>query len=109
VTQPIIGSSVLPAEVRNGTEQDKKDYKTALSFEQMLVGQLVQSMVGADGSTGADSTDSDSDDGDDTDTTPVNPLADGPYATQLQDALTSALTSGSGLGLAAQIYKEMRS
>ena len=46
---------------------------------------------------------------DDTSTTSVNPLADGPYAGQLQDALTSALTSGSGLGLAGQIYKEMQS
>lgn len=107
MTQPIISTSSLPAEVRNGTEQEKKDYKTALSFEQMLVGQLVQSMVGADGFTGAD--DGESDDSEDTDTTPINPLADGPYASQLQDALTSALTSGSGLGLAAQIYKEMRS
>ena len=107
MTQPIITTSSLPAEVRSGTEQQKKDYKTALSFEQLLVGQLVQSMVGSDGSSGADS-DSD-DDGDDTSTQSSNPLADGPYASQLQDSLTTALTSGSGLGLAGQIYKEMQS
>ena len=67
MTQPIITTSSLPAEVRSGTEQQKKDYKTALSFEQLLVGQLVQSMVGSDGSSGADATDSDSDDSDDGD------------------------------------------
>ena len=50
-----ISNASLPAEVRNGTTQDKKDYKSAQGFEQMLVGQLVQSMVGADGtSAGAD-------------------------------------------------------
>ena len=106
--EPIVTSASLPAEVRNGSEQDKKDYKSAQSFEQMLVGQLVSSMVGADGSADASASDDSDDDGDDT-TQASNPLADGPYASQLQDSLTQALTSGSGLGLAGQIYKEMRS
>ena len=107
--QPTIATASLPADVRTGSAQDKKDYKSAQGFEQMLVSQLVQSMVGADGSSGASDTDSDSDSDDGTTSQVSNPLADGPYASQLQDSLTTALTSGSGLGLAAQIYKEMRS
>ena len=36
-------------------------------------------------------------------------LGQGPYADSMQDSLTSALTSGQGMGLARQIYKEMQS
>jgi Rod binding domain-containing protein len=52
----------------------------------MLVGQLVKGMV-------SESSD----------------LGQGPYADSMQDSLTSALTSGQGMGLARQIYKEMQS
>ena len=62
-----------------------KDYKTAVGFEQMLAGQLIKSMVSE------------------------SSLGEGPHASTMQDTLTSALTSGQGLGLARQIYKEMQS
>jgi Rod binding domain-containing protein len=91
---PVISDALLPASVRNGSASDKQDYKAALGFEQLLVGQLVQTMVGAD--TGGDD-----------DETP-NPLASGPMAGQMQDALTGALMSAGGLGLAGQIYKGMQ-
>jgi hypothetical protein len=83
---PTVSDASLPAEVRRGTTQDKQDYKTALGFEQMLVGELVKSMVGTTG-----------------------PLAEGPYAPQMQDTMSSALVGGSGFGLAQQLYKEMQS
>ena len=35
--------------------------------------------------------------------------AEGPYASTMQDTLTTALVGGQGLGLARQIYKEMQS
>ena len=89
---PVISDTLLPASVRNGSASDKQDYKAALGFEQLLVGQLVQTMVG---------------DGGDEDETP-NPLASGPMAGQMQDALTGALMSAGGLGLAGQIYKGMQ-
>jgi Rod binding domain-containing protein len=93
---PIVSDTLLPASVRSGSASDKQHYKAALGFEQMLVGQLVQTMVGADAPAG-----------DDEDTT--NPLASGPMAGQMQDALSSALMSAGGLGLAGQIYKGMQS
>ena len=81
-----ISDASLPADVRSAGTQAKKDFKTALGFEQMLVGQLVKEMVPKDG-----------------------PLAEGPYASTMQDTLTTALVGGRGLGLAQQLYKEMQS
>jgi len=40
--------------VRSGSESDKKNYKAALGFEQLLVGQLVQTMTGSDVSVNTD-------------------------------------------------------
>jgi hypothetical protein len=78
-------SFAIPAAVRNGTTADKQSYKAALGFEQMLVGQLVTSMAGDSG-----------------------PLAEGPYAQNLQSSLSSALMGNGGLGLAQQLYKEIK-
>ena len=52
----------------------------------MLVGELVKEMVPKDG-----------------------PLTEGPYASTMQDTLTTAMVGGQGLGLAQQLYKEMQS
>jgi len=75
----------LPADIRAAGTEAVKDYKAAVGFEQMLASQLVKSMVGE------------------------SSLGEGPYASTMQETLTSALTSGQGLGLARQIYKEMQS
>ena len=75
----------LPSDIRAAGTEAVKDYKTAVGFEQMLAGQLVKSMVSE------------------------SSLGEGPYASTMQDTLTTALTSGHGLGLARQIYKEMQS
>jgi hypothetical protein len=99
---PIVSDTLLPASVRSGSASDKQHYKAALGFEQMLVGQLVQTMTGSDSSAGASSDDESAA----LDT--VNPLASGPMAGQMQDALTSALMSAGGLGLAGQVYKGMQ-
>jgi Rod binding domain-containing protein len=87
---PVVADSALPAAVRSGSAKDKENYKAALGFEQVLMQQVVQSMAG---------------DGDDQD----NPLAQGPYASTLQTALSDSLTAAGGLGLAQQLYKEMGS
>jgi hypothetical protein len=81
-----ISDASLPADVRNAGPQATKDFKSALQFEQLLVGELVKEMVPKDG-----------------------PMAEGPYASTMQDTLTTALVGGHGLGLAQQLYKEMQS
>lgn len=80
---PDVPLSALPAEVRSGTEKQQETYRAALGFEKLLVGQLVSTM------------------------TESAPLATGPQASMVQDALADALTTGGGLGLAAQIYRSM--
>jgi len=81
-----ISTTTLPADIRAAGTPAIKQYKAALGFEQMLVGQLVKGMVSESSDLGLR-----------------------PYADSMQDSLTSALTSGQGMGLARQIYKEMQS
>ena len=81
---PMVSEAALPADVRAGTAKDKEAYKAALGFEQILLGQLVKSMA-ADG-----------------------PLSQGPYATPVQDALSSGLIANGGLGLATDLYRALK-
>ena len=37
---PPIDASLVPAEVRDGSKQDKQSYQAALGFERMLLGEL---------------------------------------------------------------------
>jgi hypothetical protein len=80
-----ISTGSLPADVRAGGTTAVKDYKAALGFEKMLVSELVKEMVPQD-----------------------SELSQGPYASTMQDTLSTALVGGQGLGLARQLYKEMQ-
>jgi hypothetical protein len=82
----VIANVSAPADVRAAGAEAVTNYKAAVGFEQMLAAQLVKAMAGESG-----------------------PLAEGPYASQMQDTLSTALVSGRGLGLAQQLYKEMQS
>ena len=82
---PAVSDAALPASVRAGSASDKEAYKAALGFEQMLVEQMVSTMAGDSG-----------------------PLSQGPYAEQMQTTLAGAITGGGGLGLAQQLYKEIK-
>ena len=81
---PAIADSALPRDVRDGSAADKKTYKAALGFEQLLVGQLVGEM------------------------TKNSSLAEGPREGVVADAMTGALESAGGLGLAPQLYAAMK-
>ena len=81
---PAIADAQLPREVRTGSEADKRAYKAALGFEQLLVGQLVGEM------------------------TKNSSLAEGPRSGVVSDAMTQALESAGGLGLAPQLYAAMK-
>ena len=81
---PQVPEAALPAAVRAGSAQDKEAYRAALGFEQVLLGQLVKSMA------------------------PTGPLAEGPYAAPVQEAFTSGLIAGGGLGLGAELYRALR-
>ena len=83
---PAISTAALPGDVRAAGAEAQKNFKSALAFEQMLVGELVKEMVPKD-----------------------SELSEGPYASTMQDTLSAALVGGQGLGLARQLYKEMQS
>ena len=80
----LIPEAALPASVRTGTAKDKEAYRAALGFEQVLLGTLVKSMA----TTG--------------------PMAEGPYAAPVQDALSGGLINNGGLGLANDLYRALK-
>jgi Rod binding domain-containing protein len=81
---PQIPETSLPAAVRNGSAKDKEAYRAALGFEQVLLGTLVKSMTSS------------------------GPMADGPYAAPVQEAFTSSIAAGGGLGLGTQLYRALK-
>ena len=103
---PPIDQAALPAEVRNGTKQDKKAYEAALSFERMLLGELTKSLADtakpAGSDDGSDSSGTDGTDGQTQD------AASSMYMDMLPDQLADAVTSAGGLGLAQSFYHSLK-
>jgi Rod binding domain-containing protein len=91
-----IDTSLLPAEVRNGTARDRQLYTAALAFEQQLTRQLAQSLVDATQPQDGDSSSSEDDSSSDG--------SSNPYAQMLPDALTQSVTSDGGLGLGPELW-----
>ena len=85
VSLPAVPDAALPRDVRTGTEADKKAYKAALGFEQVLLGQLVKELTAA---------------------TPS--LTEGPRGDAVTDAMTDALAHAGGIGLAPQLYQTLK-
>ena len=81
---PVVADSALPRDVRDGSTADKKAYKAALGFEQVMLGELVKA------------------------STESTPLAEGPYAGAVNDAFSGALANAGGTGLAAQLYAQIK-
>jgi Rod binding domain-containing protein len=104
---PPIDQAALPAEVRNGTKQDKKAYEAALSFERMLLGELTKSLADTAKPAGSDDggDNSSSIDGGDGQT---QDAASSMYMDMLPDQLADAVTSAGGLGLAQSFYQTLK-
>jgi hypothetical protein len=81
---PAVPDAALPRDVRAGSDADKKAYKAALGFEQMLLGELVGEML------------------------PKGSMTEGPHSAAMQEAFTGGLIASGGIGLAAQLYPSMR-
>jgi Rod binding domain-containing protein len=99
---PPIDQAALPAEVRNGTKQDKKAYEAALGFERMLLGELTKSLADTAKPAGSDDGD-DSGSGDGS-----QDAASSMYMQMLPDQLADAVTSAGGLGLAQSFYQTIK-
>jgi Rod binding domain-containing protein len=93
VSLPPIDQATLPADIRNGSKQDKQAYTAALGFERMLLGELTKQMAETakpiDGS-----------DGDDQSTDAASSM----YMQMLPDQLADAVTQNGGIGLARSLY-----
>jgi Rod binding domain-containing protein len=97
---PPINQAALPAEIRNGSKQDKQDYQSALGFERMLLGELTKAMAEtAKPVDGGDSGD---------DSQPPEDAAASMYMQMLPDQLADAVTQGGGLGLAQSFYSQIK-
>ena len=101
---PPIDQATLPADIRNGSKQDKQAYTAALGFERMLVGELTKQMAETAKPAGSD----DSDSGDGSDNGQSTDAASSMYMQMLPDQLADAVTSAGGLGLAQSFYQTLK-
>jgi hypothetical protein len=102
---PVVSATSEPKWVRDGSSQVKQAYSSALLFEQMLVGELTQTMASAGGLG------SETDEGGEAESAAGNdeggalaaaPASLGSLSAQ---ALADAITRDGGLGLAAQLTR----
>ena len=89
---PPIDSSLLPADIRNGSADRKKTYESALGFERMLVQQLTKSL--ADTAKPLDGEDEGAD------------AASTTYKSMLPDTLADSVMAAGGLGLARSLVPQ---
>lgn len=82
--------TVLPADVRAAGTGAQQEYRTALAFERVLIGQLTKSMQATVGGE---------DDGD---------AGTKAYRDMLPDTMADALVSTGGTGLAHDLYRALR-
>ena len=94
---PALNPSLIPADVRNGSTEDKKAYRAALGFERSLLQQLTKSMSDT---TKTEDSESDEDSGE--------TAATQMYKDMLPDRLADALLSSGGIGLAEDLYRAVR-
>ena len=103
---PVVGQAAEPAVVRNGSPAAQQAYQEGLDFEQVLVNELAQELTATVSSSGTDSSGDDgSDDDSDDDSSGLlgsDPASSG-YESMIPDALTTAIMSAGGTGLALQL------
>ncbi len=99
---PAVSQTLEPAWVRKGSAATQKAYETALAFEQMLVEELSQSLTASSGLGGESGAEGESSEG-----SSGSGGASGPLSSMLPQALTSGVMSAGGLGLAAQMTRQL--
>lgn len=94
-----------PAWVRKGSASTQKAYETALAFEQMLVEELSRSLTASSGLGGESG-----EEGESSSEVGVSAggAASGPLSSMLPQALTSSVMNAGGLGLAAQMTRQLQ-
>ncbi|MGI9100453.1 MAG: rod-binding protein [Solirubrobacteraceae bacterium] len=88
---PLPAGAVLPAEVRAAGVDAQQEYRTALAFERVLIGQLTKAMqatVGGEEDAGGAATQT--------------------YRDMLPGTMADALVAGGGIGLASDLVRALR-
>lgn len=93
---PALNPSFIPADVRNGSAEDKKAYRAALGFERSLLQQLTKTM--------ADTTKTDDSSDEESGETAATQM----YKDMLPDRLADSMIANGGIGLAEDLYRSVR-
>jgi Rod binding domain-containing protein len=88
---PLPAGTVLPASVRNASPDEQRDYRTAMAFERVLIGQLTKAMQATVP-------------GEDDDATAATKT----YRELLPGTMADALVAGGGIGLAADLARSLK-
>jgi Rod binding domain-containing protein len=91
---PPIDQSLLPPDVRAGSDADRKQYAAALGFERTLINELTKVMAETAKPSDADSQERDA--------------ATSLYMDMLPDQLADSVVAAGGLGLARTLYDGMQ-
>jgi hypothetical protein len=106
---PVVNQALEPAWVRHGSAATQKAYDSALSFEQTLVEQLSQSLASTSGLGGGSSQEGESGTSEEGGSSGSSGSsgANGELSSLLPQALTSSVMQAGGLGMAAQLTREL--
>jgi Rod binding domain-containing protein len=98
---PVVNQALEPAWVRHGSASTQKAYESALAFEQSLVEQLAKSLADTSGLSGEGSQEGGESGGEGSSTGSLQ------LSSMLPQALTSGVMDGGGLGMAAQMTRQL--
>ena len=104
---PVVNQALEPAWVRDGSASTQKAYASALSFEQTLVEQLSQTLTatsGLESESSSGETESGSEGA-----SSSSAAGDSQLSSLLPQALSSGVMHAGGLGLAAQMTRDLES
>jgi len=103
---PAVNQAFEPAWVRKGSSATQKAYASALAFEQTLVEQLSQSLASTSGLDGESSQEGGS--GSEEAGSSGTGAGASQLSSMLPQALTASVMNAGGLGLAAQMTRELQ-
>jgi Rod binding domain-containing protein len=101
---PAVNQALEPAWVRHGSASTQKTYETALAFEEMLVQQLSQSLAATSGLEGGSSQEGEAG----SEAGGSSSSGTSQLSSLLPQALSNGVMSAGGLGLAAQLTRDLQ-
>jgi Rod binding domain-containing protein len=101
---PLINQALEPEWVRKGSASTQKAYESALSFEATLVEQLSQSLASTSGLGGESSQEGEPGSGQGSSASSAD---NSQLSSMLPQALTASIMNAGGLGLAAQMTRNL--